>query len=395
MSHSDRISECRAVVRTQLLHDSTHSGWERRNFCSACTSGCWARFGDAGSDVDVHLIGGPSGTAHPSDSCVVVFTEIDADLESQAGNCLRSSRRIHQVLVRRTATHIFRLWSALLRGTRDAAEVEESCARSPPGSAEEEQVGLSLPVAKARRANNQRNVRRQAGSRPLLRSVNAKPNLLAGWPSTKSVELLPFPTPCSLSPAMLGIPAASRKSSSPAPHETRTLCGAGADISRIRLPVKPSRAVPPKSDVPPRQPLDLAEVLAKLTTVLDRPRSSRSLEEEFGVDPGVATTETEHTEVLNGGGSGEGVLQRLGVHAQVQRILRPRHEYPGVIILAHDTSHRDRRRSPRREQNRRIRTPARDVVSDLRGTRVCSEGQWPRLDIRLARCSDCPTLTLD
>ena len=201
---------------------------------------------------------------------------------------------------------------------------------------------------------------------PLLRSVNAKTNsrqqcsltwknLLAGWPSSKSVELLQFPTPCSLSPAMLGIPAASRKSSSPALHETRTLCGAGADISGIRLPVKPSRAVPPKSDVPPRQPLDLAKVLAKLTTVLDRPRSSRSLEEEFGVDPGVATTEAEHTEVLNGGESGEGGLQRLGVHAQVQRILRPRHEYPGVFILPHDTSHRDRRRSPRREQNRRIR----------------------------------------
>ena len=66
-----------------MLHDSTHSGWGRRKFCSACTSGCWARFGDAGSDVDVPLIGGPSGTAHPSDSCVVVFTKIDADLESQ------------------------------------------------------------------------------------------------------------------------------------------------------------------------------------------------------------------------------------------------------------------------------------------------------------------------
>ena len=180
---------------------------------------------------------------------------------------------------------------------------------------------------------------------------------------------------------MLGIPAASRKSSSPALHETRTLCGASADISRIRLPVKPSRAVPPKSDVPHRQPLDLSEVLAKITTVLDRPRSSRSLEEEFGVDPGVATTAAEHTEFLNGGGSGEGGLQRLGVHAQVQRILRPRHEYPGVIISARETSHRVRRR---REQNRRIRTPARDVVSDLRGTRVCSEGQWPRLDIGLA-----------
>ena len=44
----------------------------------------------------------------------------------------------------------------------------------------------------------------------------------------------PIPTPCSSSPAMLGIPAASRKSSSPALHEARTVLGAGAGISHIR-----------------------------------------------------------------------------------------------------------------------------------------------------------------
>ena len=82
------------------------------------------------------------------------------------------------------------------------------------------------------------------------------------------------------------------------------LLGAGAGISRIRILVKPIRAVPAKSDAPPRQPLDLAEVLAKWAAVLDKPRSSCSLEEEFGVDPGVATTETGYTGVLNGGGSG-------------------------------------------------------------------------------------------
>ena len=47
--------------------------------------------------------------------------------------------------------------------------------------------------------------------------------------------------------AMLGIPAASRKSSSPALHEARTLLGAGAGISRIRLLVKPICAVPSKN----------------------------------------------------------------------------------------------------------------------------------------------------
>ena len=70
----------------------------------------------------------------------------------------------------------------------------------------------------------QGNVRRQAGSRPLLRSVHAKPNsrqqcsltwktLLAGWPSSKAAELLPFQHRSS--PAMLGIPAASRKTNQP------------------------------------------------------------------------------------------------------------------------------------------------------------------------------------
>ena len=47
-------------------------------------------------------------------------------------------------------------------------------------------------------------------------------------------------------------------------------------------------------------------------------------------------------------------------------------------------SHRNGRRSARRGQNRRIRAPARDVVSDPRDTRVCGEGQWPRLGMGLA-----------
>ena len=48
----------------------------------------------------------------------------------------------------------------------------------------------------------------------------------------------------------------------------------------------------------------MPKYLAKLGAVLDKPRNSRSLEEEFEVGPGVASSETEHTEVLNGGGSG-------------------------------------------------------------------------------------------
>ena len=62
-----------------------------------------------------------------------------------------------------------------------------------------------------------------------------------------------------------------------------------------------------------------------------------TLDEEFGVDPGVATTETEHTDVLNGGGSGGRGLQRLGGHAQMHCILRTHHEYFGIIIAARET----------------------------------------------------------
>ena len=118
----------------------------------------------------------------------------------------------------------------------------------------------------------------------------------------------------------------------PARQETRTLLGAGAGISRIRFPVDPIRTVPSKSDAPHRQPLAPLEVLAKLASVKDRPRSARLLEEEFGADPGVATTGAECTEVLNGGGSGGG-LQRLGDHAP-----RTRHECPGAITAAREES---------------------------------------------------------
>ena len=78
---------------------------------------------------------------------------------------------------------------------------------------------------------------------------------------------------------MLGSPAAQRKSSSSALHEAGTLVGACAGTGRTHSPATPTRAVTSKSDVPLRQPLDLARVLAKLATVLDEPRSSRSLEE--------------------------------------------------------------------------------------------------------------------
>ena len=52
-----------------------------------------------------------------------------------------------------------------------------------------------------------------------------------------------------------------------------------------------------------RSTVSIRAVLAKLSTVLDKLRSALSLEEEFGVDPGVVTTKPEYTEDFNGGGS--------------------------------------------------------------------------------------------
>ena len=116
--------------------------------------------------------------------------------------------------------------------------------------------------------------------------------------------------------AMMRSPAALRKSSSSAPHDA-TLCLEPVQAS-ISPPVTPIRTVTPKSDVPPHQPLDLAEVLAKLAAVLDEPRSLQSLEKEFEADMGRAATETEYAEVL-----------------------RTYHHYPGVIAATHGTEVRE------------------------------------------------------
>ena len=76
-------------------------------------------------------------------------------------------------------------------------------------------------------------------------------------------------------------------------HEARIMLGVGAGTSRVRFSGKPICAVPSKTDVRPR-----------------------SLEEEFGLDPGEAATEMEHADALIGGGSGGEGLQQLGDHAK-------------------------------------------------------------------------------
>ena len=215
MGCSDRISECREVVRTRLLRDSTCSGWERRHFCGACKSGL---LGTLESDVDVPLIGGPSGTAHPSDSCAVVFfTQTASDFESQlevvsevpGGSIGFSSdgRPPHFPSLVRIAA-----WD------ERCSVVEESCALSAPGSAEEEQAGSSLAVAKARSAKKaaKRSAPSGIAAPPPKRQCQAEvqATMLAHveecagrLAALEASGVTPISTPCSSSPAMLGIPA--------------------------------------------------------------------------------------------------------------------------------------------------------------------------------------------
>ena len=194
-------------------------------------------------------------------------------------------------------------------------------------------------------------------------------------------------------------------------HEARTLHGAvQGSVASVSL-VKSIRAVPSKNDAPPRQPRDLAEVLPKLASVLDMPRSARSLEEGRqlkGNTPMFSTAADQAGE----GSSGSAAMPRC------RAFYAPVNECLGVTTVGHQTrvqednsfwrvlelaatrkgkspsplrsfpnfakGRRDGCWSPRRGQKRWIRTPARYVVPDLRDTRVRSEGQWPRSGLGLA-----------
>ena len=204
---------------------------------------------------------------------------------------------------------------------------------------------------------------------------------------------------------MLGCPAAWRKSSRSALHEARTLLGAGASISRTRPPVTPTCTVTSKSDVPLRQPLDLAGVLANLATVLDEQRSACSLEEEFGVTPrgvqrrrirrrrapaarrprsgGAHSTHPSrisqscHCRARDGGASRSGDSSR-----GIRERRAPRRGVSSSLLWSSpklSMGQCDGHRRPRRGQNRRSRTPPRDTLCQIQSAakdaRVCSKGQ--------------------
>ena len=107
-------------------------------------------WGPQDGDVNVPLARGLLGTACSSDSCTVVLVEIAAGRQEPAGHCLQSSRGIHPVFFffRSDGHCTFRRCFALLHGMR-CNGVEERCALSLPGSAEEDQAPgmLGSPAA--------------------------------------------------------------------------------------------------------------------------------------------------------------------------------------------------------------------------------------------------------
>ena len=232
---------------------------------------------EGGGKVEVLLTGGPSRAAHHLDFCVITFKEITADIERR----LPHIPSFVQAAVwdeRCGGVEIFLLSPLLFpRCAASALELRGCRGRQKDSEAFGSTRGCG-PFSEA----------------PESGAMLAHAEGFAGRLAALEVSgAAPIPTPCSSGPSMLGLRAASRKSGSPALHEARTLLGARAGISRIRLHVKPVCAVPSKKR---------CAFQPKSASVLDKPRSARSLE-KFGADAGVATTEAEHTEVLNGGGS--------------------------------------------------------------------------------------------
>ena len=298
--------------------------------------------------------------------------------------------------------------------------VEEGGVLSTPRiCGKEEHAGLSLPVANARGAKKAARCPPPSGIAALTVKLSSRQQCCliwkispADWPLLNSVELFsprPFVVQalrCWEFPPLRARQAAQRyarlalcleQALGPAAFVFRSSQFARSLHKAICFLVNPS---------------NLPKFL--LAAVLDKPRNSRPLEEEFEVGSGVVSSEMEYTEVLTGGGSGG--PQRLGGRAQMQRILRTRHEYPGLIIAAHETRvredrmtfpwevatsrkgtppsslwafpdstkrHRDDRRSPPQGQNRRIRT-TRYVEPDFRDTRSWSEGHWRKSGVGLS-----------
>ena len=255
----------REVIRARLSRNSAHGDWGRRHFCSSCRSGRCGRFRHAGRRS--------GSTSHGGDHLELHIIHRDR------------SNWSHLVRARWMAP-LFLGWSGLLQGSKDVAE-----SRKPLLNL------LLVPRTKDKHASvvrlpkGQRSVRLQVG---LLQTVRVRAELrtamlahmegCAGRLAVLEVSgAAPIPTPRSSGAEMLGMPAAMRKSRSPALHEASTLLGTAASV------VSDSRQASLRCSIKKRCAFQFP------TSPLGRGICKRSLEEEFGVDPGVATTEAEHT----------------------------------------------------------------------------------------------------
>ena len=209
--------------------------------------------GTQGGEVEVLLTGGPSEAAHHSDSCVAVLvSQLEIVSEVPAGaTWFTPDGRLPHV----PSSVLSAAWDERCGGVGET-----------PGSVDGGQARLSFPVAQAGAPKGQRSVRLGIVAPLPMRQADFQATMLAhveGFadrlPAFEVTGLRPFQHRAARCLGKVG--------RSPALHEARTLLGAGAGISRIRLPVKPVCAVPAISDAPSCQTRGLAEVLAKLASV--------------------------------------------------------------------------------------------------------------------------------
>ena len=274
-------------------------------------------------EVIVLFADGSSGFGHPSDSCPRQYLSRTFPTSRTSWMVSPKFWRVYPVLTRWTAAHTTR-WSDLRHGMTGTAESEEAvCCPIPDLWRKSTQVQVSQ-----RRRHGVRRRQQSVCHREGLRSHLPSVNVSCGsfwWQTVRSRSQWSYSHTDSwpvvvraLRSALLGAGAAAsvfwssqiawpskrRFASSSRPRTCRSTCKAGSSSGQVQ-------------------------------------KLALSLEEEFEVGPGAALLQMEFTEVLNGSGSGGRGILRLSGRPQVQRILCTRHEYPGVIMAAHQTRVRE------------------------------------------------------
>ena len=354
---------------------------------------------DREANVDVPLQGGTSGTvAHPSDSCAVVFSRDCCRPPPRESVGFSSDGRL---------PHIPSL-------VRIAAWEERCSALSTPGSADAGHARLSFPVAKAQSAR--KTAKRSAPSgiagasseSPMPSRVSGPQcsltckNLQAGWPPSKSVELRPFQRRAvralrcrgflllresraaqrftklalCLEPVQASVASVSQANSR-GPHQKATRLPANLSTNKLF-----QFWTGPEAHAHGRKILELIRVCGSRGDGVHQPPRSRLCP---GADHSTHPSRVPwscHCGARDESAEGSddsswGILELAATRKGTSP--SPPRSFPNFA-----KGHRDGHRSPGRGQNRGVRMRARCVVPDLRDNRVCSEEQWPRLDMWLA-----------